>query len=108
MNEGYCWKLQPRPKGAPEPELISADWNQDSGLPRRSPVLCLALPWLSRCSPRRSVTCPIQAASLPFLDENGNEAQIEVYVMYIHTHLESTEHEFFHSETKWDLRKTEV
>ena len=42
------------------------------------PVLPCTLPWL----PRSSVTCLIKAASLPFLDENGNdEAQLRVYVI---------------------------
>jgi len=80
------WQVQPRPKGVPEPELTSADWNQDNApcelarcsgaLPPALPVLCLALPGSAvalSMLPRRSVTCQIKVASLPFLNENSNE-----------------------------------
>jgi hypothetical protein len=54
-------------------------------LSRRSPVLCRGSLDDLPCSagrPRCSLTCPINAASLPFLNKNGNEkGQFGAYII---------------------------
>jgi len=62
--EGHSWATVAKVQRGP----LSPDWLLCIGI---RAALLVAPPYSAR-PPRRSITCQIKAASLPFLNENGS------------------------------------